>query len=127
MAKLSIKIGIIFFLLVFPLALAVSQDTASKPEAPQNLRITATNADGNSFSIEWDPVPDATEYRIYQNPQGRTIGWTRLLSTNPYPVNTTTAVITKITLNTAYNYRVTALNANGEGAPSEHVGLNLTK
>jgi len=128
MTKLYIKIGIIFLLLLFPLALVVSQDTTSKPEAPTNLRLIEINAETYSFTMEWDPVPGATEYRIYQGHSNRlNFGWTRWRTNTPDPVTTPAAEVRRVTLNTNYVYRVTAVNANGEGAPSDHIEVNIVK
>ena len=127
MTKLFFRIGIVCFLLVFPLMLAFTDDAAGLPEKPENLKVTGTNADNNSFSLAWDPVPGATGYLIYQIPQGRTVGWRKWMSTTPDPINVPAAEVRKVTLNTNYSYRVTAFNDNGEGTPSDMVDVNLKK
>jgi len=127
MKRLYFIIGIICVLLVFPLTLTAEEEAAEVPEQPINLRVTETNAETNSFSLAWDAVPGATEYRVYQIPQGRSVGWLRWISTTPDPITTPAAEVRRITLNTKYSYRVTALNDNGEGPPSEIVDVNLTK
>ena len=96
-------------------------------EKPANLKVTATNATDNSFSLAWDPVPEATEYRIYYVAQGRKIGWRKWMATKPDPLTTPAAELTKIPANTAYSYRVTAIDAGGEGPPSDTVDVNLTR
>lgn len=127
MTRLYFKIGFICFLLVFPLAFAIAQEKADVPEKPANLIVVETNAENNSFTLAWDPVPGATGYYIYQIPQGRTLGWRKWPSTTPDPITTPNAEVRRVTLNTNYSYRVTAFNDNGEGSSSDTVDVNLAK
>ena len=125
MTKFYFRIGIICLLLVFPLTFAAAESTTGAPGKPVNLSVTGTDADKNSFTLAWDPVPEAAGYYIYQVPQGRTLGWRKWQSTTPDPINSTNAEVNKVTLNTNYSYRVTAFNDNGEGPPSDTVDVNL--
>lgn len=127
MTKLYLRIGIVCFLLVFPLVFAYSENATGLPEKPVNLSVTDPSSANNSFTLSWDPVPGAKGYYIYQIPQGRTLGWHKWLSTTPDPIVTPSAEVRRVTLNTNYSYRVTAYNDNGEGLPSDTIDVNLKR
>jgi len=125
MAKLFFRIGIICLFLALPFALAASDDTVDVPGKPTNLKCTGMNAETNTLSLTWDPVPGAKGYYVYQSPQNR--DWRKWPTTTPNVITTPGADVRRVTLNTKYSYRVTAYNDSGEGPPSDFVDVNIVR
>jgi len=91
----------------------------SVPQAPTNL--TVVSAGNKEIKLKWDSVEGATSYNIKRS----TASGKEVLSEN-YPVTTTAAAVTYTDIKnldngTTYYYVVTAVNANGESAPSNEV------
>ncbi|MDR0558126.1 MAG: fibronectin type III domain-containing protein [Treponema sp.] len=82
--------------------------------------VSATAESSNSITVSWNRVSDADSYRVYRSTS----------SDGPYsrigPTNTTisstayTDTSSSLTPNTTYYYKVSAYNANGEGAQSSY-------
>ncbi|MEQ1913541.1 MAG: fibronectin type III domain-containing protein [Sideroxydans sp.] len=89
------------------------------PSAPTGVSLISVNANRN-FTIAWNSVTGATGYNIYRsttspveiNPSNKI---------NPSPIASTSTSFTDnntLAASTLYYYRVTALNAAGEGSAS---------
>jgi predicted phage tail protein len=97
---------------------------AGPPGPPVDL--TATPADG-SARLHWSPpVPDGgtpiTGYNVYE---GTSPGGESLTPVNaePLPADATSFDVTGLTDRTTYSFFVTAINAIGEGAPSNEISV----
>lgn len=95
------------------------------PEAPTNLRAVAAGTNGN-ITLSWTaPVniigsQNPTNYVIYRSTNGYGFG-------NPISVgNVTSFTVTNLPANTAFYFRVSAVNAGGESMPSEVVGCRAS-
>ncbi|MDX9868209.1 MAG: Calx-beta domain-containing protein, partial [Kiritimatiellia bacterium] len=85
------------------------------PAAPQGL--TATSPTPATVSLIWEAVPIASGYRIERRGEG---GEFELLAeVTATATATQTYTDASCAADTAYAYRVTALNASGAGQPSE--------
>jgi len=95
---------------------------AQSPGQPGNLKVTATNVSGNSFTLGWDPVPGATGYYVYQDTP-RTPNGERISTRSP--ITTTSFEVERIVINTDRSFWVRAYNDSGEGPSSIVVNINL--
>ena len=77
-----------------------------RPNAPRNLRYTAT---ANSVTVEWDAVEGAESYKVYRGADQK---FTQEVTEAKYTANDLTAD-TQLTIN------VTAVNSHGESPKSE--------
>ncbi|MGY5350268.1 fibronectin type III domain-containing protein [Bacillus subtilis] len=78
------------------------------PNAPQNLRYTATS---DSVTVEWEAVEGADSYNVYR-------GADKKLDAN---VTTTSHTLTGIAADTQLTVNVTAVNEGGESPMSQIV------
>lgn len=79
-----------------------------RPDAPQNLRFTATS---NSVTVEWDAVDGADSYNVYR-------GADKKFSKN---VTETKYLADELSADTQLTINVTAVNSAGESPMSEIV------
>ncbi|WP_412095798.1 fibronectin type III domain-containing protein [Bacillus haynesii] len=82
------------------------QRRLSLPDAPQNLRYTATT---DSVTVEWDAVEGATSYKVYR---GAEKVFYKEVSVN-------SCTLTGISPNTKLTVNVTAVNEVGESPMSQ--------
>lgn len=84
------------------------------PDTPIN--VTATALSSTSIRVDWSDVLGATSYIVERSDDGIT-GWTTVgtPATNSFPD-------TGLTCNTAYFYRISAVNAGGTSSPSSVAG-----
>jgi subtilisin family serine protease len=90
-------------------------------DAPSNLR--STSIFGSQVSLAWDAPLNGngsriTGYEVWVQTAGN---WNRQLTTS-----TTVANVSSLTANTAYSFRVLAVNAIGVSAPSNVLSLTTT-
>lgn len=94
-----------------PMSDSASATSTPPPAAPQGLSAMPGNA---MVTLSWTPVAGATSYRVYRG--------TATNAQNPAPVgtNVTTSafVDSTVTNGTTYFYKITAVNAGGEGPRS---------
>lgn len=83
------------------------------------LATAATNANATGFTANWNSVSGATGYVL----EISTNNFTSFTSQN---ATTTNAVITGLTANSSYSYRVRAVNAYGNSQPSNTVNTATT-
>jgi subtilisin family serine protease len=93
----------------------------SVPESPLNLRTTSIF--GGQISLAWDAPSSSngskiTGYEVWMQTAG---SWALRLTTS-----TTVANVTSLTANTAYSFRVLAVNAIGVSAPSNVLSVSTT-
>ncbi|HEO2443797.1 fibronectin type III domain-containing protein [Bacillus velezensis] len=79
-----------------------------RPNAPQNLRYTAT---ANTVTVEWDAVEGADSYKIYRGADQK---FAQEVTETKYTANEL-AADTQLTIN------VTAVNSQGESPKTEIV------
>lgn len=85
------------------------QGAVTVPTAPTGVSATATST--TSVRVSWNAVVGATSYEFYRRDPGIAFRLIATSTTNSYTDNTVAA-------NTAYLYRVRALNAGGSSADS---------
>ncbi len=83
------------------------------PESPVNIISTSTDS---NITLKWDSIHNATAYKIYRDDV--VIEANAPLNTF---VDTGSPVGTGLTSNTEYTYKIVAVNAFGESAPSVEV------
>jgi fibronectin type 3 domain-containing protein len=93
----------------------------SVPASPLNLRTTTIF--GSQISLAWDAPSSSngskiTGYEVWMQTAG---SWALRLTTS-----TTVANVTSLTANTAYSFRVLAVNAIGVSAPSNVLSVSTT-
>ena len=81
------------------------------PAAPTNLNATA-GPGKKKISLTWNASAGATSYRVFRSPNGST-GWGQIAT-----VTGTSYQNSGLSNSTTFYYRVTAVNAAGESAPS---------
>jgi titin len=103
-----------------PTAVASGRTPADPPGAPSGL--TATVLSASSIRLDWtDPGSTETGFRLDRSVNGGDFAEVRQTSANQ-----TTVTDTGLAANTAYTYRVRAVNAGGSSAPSSlTTGLTL--
>jgi hypothetical protein len=84
------------------------------PSTPTNMNATQGNC--LVTTISWDPVPNATAYKVYRNTAAACTGTQSLLATVNAP--TVTCLDTTASNWTVFGYKVSALNLCGESALS---------
>ena len=89
---------------------AVGKTLEVVPESPINIVSTSTDA---KISLKWDPVYNASHYKIYRDG----ILLTDTVTTNNYS-DTGAPSVTALDANTEYTYIIYAVNMVGESAPS---------
>ncbi len=94
---------------------------ADVPDAPTNLRVTATY--GSQISLAWDAPANAngsklTGYEVWMDVAGV---WTKKMSTSA-----TIANVTGLTASTTYSLRVIAINAAGSSQPTAALSATTT-
>lgn len=82
-----------------------SASSGSPPNPPTNLLVTQTGA--TSITLAWDSMSGATSYNISYQTLGA-VAWTAYQSTSA-----TTLAVKGLTLNTTYNFQVSASNLAG--------------
>lgn len=82
---------------------------ASPPDMVRNVSVGSA---AGFVRVSWTTLPDATGYTIQYRP-GTSGGWTNVTGTNPAGTD-----VTGLTNDQAYQFRVFATNANGDGLPS---------
>jgi len=87
----------------------------TKPGVPANVRVT--DVTGSSITIEWDTVPGAFAYKLYQvNPNDKDD-----LRVHTEEIYTPGVNIIGLNPNTSATFRISAFNEEGEGDPSPPV------
>lgn len=81
------------------------------PDAPV---INVANGEDKRITLDWTPVPGAQSYTIYWKPAAAPGATFKTVPNAVAPY-----VFNGLTNNTKYAYKVAAVNAGGEGAPSE--------
>src|SRR5665213_4280528 len=84
--------------------------TLTLPAAPS---VTATVASATSINLAWAAILSATAYKIERSTDGGTT-WSTLVASQA----AVTYANTGLTADTAYSYRVTAINATGNSVAS---------
>ncbi|MEH7105106.1 MULTISPECIES: fibronectin type III domain-containing protein [Bacillus amyloliquefaciens group] len=84
------------------------QQDQIRPNAPRNLRYTAT---ANTVTVEWDAVEGAESYKIYRGADQK---FTQEVTETKYTAN-------ELTSDTQLTINVTAVNSHGESPKSEIV------
>ncbi|MEU6311622.1 glycoside hydrolase family 18 protein [Streptomyces sp. NPDC047014] len=79
------------------------------PAVPTGLTATATSS--SSVLLGWTAVPGATSYTVHRD------------GAAPLPTGSASATVTGLAPATAYTFRVSAVNAAGESAPSAPVSV----
>jgi mono/diheme cytochrome c family protein len=101
-----------------PLSITVASNTPAVPAAPTGVVATGGT---NSVTVTWPAVTGATTYNVYWlATTGVTTAGTKIPLGNVLSVKHSrlTTTPTWLAANTPYFYIVTAVNANGESAPS---------
>ncbi|MEV7674734.1 glycoside hydrolase family 18 protein [Streptomyces sp. NPDC088752] len=83
------------------------------PSTPAGL--AAGTVTSSSVSLSWGAVSGATGYKVYRD------------GANPQTVSGTSATVTGLTADTAYQFQVSATNAAGESAKSAAVSARTAK
>nr|WP_053647945.1 MULTISPECIES: glycoside hydrolase family 18 protein [unclassified Streptomyces] len=83
------------------------------PTTPAGL--AAGTVTSSSVSLSWGAVSGATAYKVYRD------------GANPQTVSGTSATVTGLTADTAYQFQVSATNAAGESAKSAAVSARTAK
>jgi hypothetical protein len=94
--------------------------SGTKPSAPQNARVTSTTG---GITLCWSPPTSGApilSYKVYRG------GWASETYLATVSGSTTCFTDTSAAMWTWFYYRVTAVNAAGEGPPSADVGANRT-
>lgn len=86
--------------------------TAIPPNPPTGVGLTSAPTP-NSISLSWNPVINTNSYNVY-----RTTGSGSPVLVTPGPGSNTIFTDAPLTANTTYTYTVTAVNNEGETAPS---------
>jgi len=89
-------------------------DYASAKTATTLLSVTATGTSGNSITVSWDAVADATGYYIYRSTTA-TGTYTQVGSST-----TTSYLSTGLSASTTYYYKVAAYNSEGTDTQSNY-------
>ena len=108
MMKFPIKQGIFAAVCVLLTGLLFSGCSAREMECPDSFRVVATEE--NSFSLSWEPVDDATGYRVYRRISGSP---DFKFVTDTQETNYTDSPPER---SRNYDYQVTALGPYGESA-----------
>jgi titin len=83
---------------------------------------TATSISASEIDLSWTTQPTAVAYIVQQNTGTTTTPvWTQVGDQIPPTATTTTAQVTGLTANTAYSFRVIAVNDGGNSAPTAAV------
>jgi fibronectin type 3 domain-containing protein len=95
----------------------VTQATLLAPPAT----FTATGASATSIALAWQPVTDATTYKIERSPDGST--WTALTPATALTGTSSSYTDATVLPATSYYYEIFAVNANGTSlaSPVSHV------
>jgi len=93
-----------------PLSTDASATYMLVPPSPQNLR--ASNVTTTGFTFEWDDVDGEDGYRVYMEDEQQG---------SDFVADSTSAVLSGLTTNTAYNMEVLAFNVVGPGNESSLV------
>lgn len=92
---------------------SASTGAAAVPVAPTGLSVTPNSA--TQITVSWNGVSGATGYNVYRSATAGGVG----SKVNASPINAAMNYVdTGLSASTAYFYKVTALNASGEGAAS---------
>lgn len=119
MKKYNLKLmTLILCLLISALIFPKNSLAVSAPSAPVNL--TATVASTNQVYLSWDPVSYATGYYIYRATSSS--GYYTIIATP----STTSYIDSSLELNTAYYYKVQAVNYAGASSYSSIVYATTT-
>jgi M6 family metalloprotease-like protein len=92
----------------FNVTISNDAGSVSVPATPSNFR--STSASGSSIALAWDDVSSETGYRLYRW-NGSTYALLQTLG-----ANVVTATDSSLTCNSAYSYKLSAYNTNGESA-----------
>ena len=103
---------------------AEAMTTAETPEAPTNLTATQDKTDGTQIALTWTAPEDTsiTGYRIEWSPDGSDSSWKELVedtkSTSVSHTDDGSYPNAPLTSETTRHYRVSAINGEGTGSPS---------
>jgi len=91
---------------------AYATTLSNVPAAPTGL--TATAVSSSQIDLSWNEVTGAIGYRIYQSTSANGDYYLLTSSTSPAAINI------ELPANMTVYYKVTAVNSNGEGPPSDY-------
>ena len=97
--------------------------TPTAPSAPSNVAAAASSA--SQISVSWTAVTGATGYNIYRSTSAsvQTIAGNKITAT---PVSASPFSDSALAASTRYYYKVTAINATGEGVASAEVSASTS-
>jgi|GEM_PF-2149979 len=95
--------------------IGAQQGPGVPPPAPvQVTNLAVTPASNSQLNLTWDSIVDATSYKVYKGPNNFTPSSTYLIASPASNSYNNTGLFA----GTTYYYRVSGVNATGEGTPS---------
>ncbi len=100
--------------------LSLTYYDSSLPPPPENLRVVGIDFSADPvLHLEWDPTPDALQYKVYRRAEGETEA--SLVDT----VNSTMYMDTDVELLATYFYSVSVVGTGGDSIPSNELEVTI--